>query len=244
MLLSKLLIIKKYYLIFTEFCISAYETFIDHPVVIFFQNIKLPKRFFSHKNPVINYINKFISTLTEAILLVAATGILCFLIYYIFDLFWYLYITTPMGEKFISLHPERAETIFEFSNLDLRYFCAEVNLSAFVICFLIGVVCQFLHISHYLYLSQGLFGKLVYWGIPLTGAVSYYIKNEYDFSNWGTTALIVMLPTYLLFISCFKYSQKLIPEVGTIIKISTPPVKYLYHQIFVKIIDRIRYLIK
>ncbi len=145
-----------------------------------------------------------------------------------------------MGEKFISLYSERAETIFELSKLNLVYFSIEVTLSAFLICFVIGVICRFFHISHYLYLSQGLFGKLVYWGVPLTGAVSYYIKNKYGFSDWQVTGFIAMIPTYLMFTSCFKYSQKLIPEAGDVLKIAIPWFRYAYQVIYAKITDHIR----
>ncbi len=241
-LISKLSAIKVYYSIITRFLISLNEKFTQHPAVIFFQNLPIPIRFFSRKNPVINYFYKLISTLVEAVLLVAATGTLCFLIYYTMGMFWYLYLGTPMGDKFISLHPDRAQTIIALSELDLMYFCAEVTLSSFVICFALSSICRFMHISHYLYLSQGLFGKLVYWGIPLTVAVSYYIKKEYGFSDWEVTACIVMIPTYLMLISCFKYSQKLIPEIGDVLKISVPWIKHSYQLIYVKITDLTREL--
>ena len=264
-------LIKEYYLLFIDFLSSVHESLTDHPAVIFLTNRVLSKRIFSRKNPVFNYVNKFISTLIEAALLITATGVLCFIIYYTFDMFWYLYMSTPMGKKFISLYPEQATTIFELSDLNLVYFSSKVTLSAFIICFTIGAFGRFSHICHYLYLSQGLFGKLLYWGIPLTGAVAYYIKYEYGFSDWKTTGFIVMIPTYLLFISCFKYSQKLIPEAGDMLKIFhgdesplfkktnyqsfqkfrnklvgniIPWVKRSYRKTFQKINDLARYLIK
>ncbi len=240
----KINLIKEYYLIFIEYLSSVHESLTDHPAIIFLNNLKLPKRIFSQKNPVLNYVNKFISTLIEAALLVSATGILCFIIYYTFGMLWYSYLRTTMADNFISLHPERADTIFAFSELNLIYFSIEVTLSAFVICFAISAACRFFHICHYLYLSQGLFGKLTYWGVPLTGAVSYYIRDEYSFSDWETTAAIVIPPTYLMFISCFKYSEKLVPEAGDEIKAIIPWIKLSYRKIFQKINDLTRYLLK
>ncbi|MDA3895250.1 MAG: hypothetical protein PF482_03765 [Desulfobacteraceae bacterium] len=237
-------LIKEYYLLFINFLSSIHESLTDHPAVIFLTNRVLSKRIFPRKNPVFNYVNKFISTLIEAALLITATGVLCFIIYYTFGMLWYAYLSTPMADNFISLHPERAETIFEFSELNLIYFSIEVTLSAFIICFAISAVCRFLHICHYLYLSQGLFGKLIYWGVPLTGAVSYYIKNEYGFSDWEATGCMVMLPTYLLFISCFKYSEKLVPEAGDILKILIPWIKRSSRKTYQKINDLAQYLVK
>ncbi len=243
-LISKLSIVKNYYLLFTRFLSSVHEYITDHPAVIFFQNLNMPKRFFSKKNAVVNYLYKLTSTLIEASLLIAATGILCFIIYYTLGMLWYLYISTPMGEKYISLYPGRAETFFEISNLNLVYFTTEVTLSAFVICFVIGIVCRFLHICRYLYLSQGLFGKLLYWGIPLTGAVAWYIKYEYDFADLKATGFIVMIPTYLLFTSCFKYSEKLTPEAGDALRIIISWGKFIFRKLLLIINDLTRYRFK
>jgi hypothetical protein len=121
----KLHLIKEYYLLFINFLSSIHESRTDHPAVIFLTNRVLSKRIFPRKNPVFNYVNKFISTLIEAALLITATGVLCFIIYYTFGMLWYAYLSTPMADNFISLHPERAETIFEFSELNLIYFSIE-----------------------------------------------------------------------------------------------------------------------
>ncbi len=238
----KLSVFKKYYFIVVQFLISSRETITEHPVYVFIQNLHFPKRLFSRRNPIIKYFYKLIGTMIEAALLVSAAGLLSLFVYYTLGLLWYVYLDTPMGDKFISLHPEMAETIFALSELDLLYFCAEVTLTAFVICFALSALCRFLHISHYLYLSLKLFGRLAFWGIPFTGAVSYYIKTEYGLNNWEITAFIVMIPTYLMFISCFRYSQKLIPEAGDVLKISIAWARHSYQIIHVKISDLIRHL--
>ena len=233
--LSNLLITKEYYLILTGILVSVKTFITEHPVFVFSQNFKIPKRFFSHKNPAINYFYKLINTLIEATLLVLAVGILCFLIYNTLGILFDLYLATPMGAKFLSIHPQRAETLLRLTELDLVYFCTEVTVSSFVICFILSAICRMTHISHFLFLSQGLFGKLVYWGAAFTGAVSYYIKNKYGFSSWEVTAVIVMIPTYLMFISCFKYSEKLLPEIGDVLKVIIFGVRQSYQLVYVKI---------
>lgn len=240
-LITKLLVIKQYYFTVIRMLDSIIESITEHPIYAFLQELQFPKRYASRKNPIINYLYKVISTSLEASILILFTGGLSFLIYYTLGMLWYLYLGTPMADDFISLHPERAETIIHLASLDLVYFCTEVTLSAFVICFAMSAICQFTHISHYLYLSQGLFGKLVYWGIPLTGAVSYYIKIEYGFSDLNVICCIAMIPTYLMFISCFKYSQKLIPEAGEVLAIAIPWIKRSYLTIDIKIKYLIRY---
>jgi hypothetical protein len=243
-LLPKSFIIKEYYIFLYDWFASVHESVTDHPAAVFLKNLGLPKRFFSRINPVVNYFHKLISTLIEATLLVAAVGILCLAIYYTFGMLWYAYLSTPMAENFILLHPEQTDTIFKLSELNLVDFSMHVTLSAFVICFVIGGVCRFLHICHHLYLSQGFFGKLLCWGIPLTAAVSYYIKHQYGFSDWEATVFIVIIPTYLLFISCFKFSQQLIPEVGSVLYVLIPWIRLSYRKIFLKINNLARYLIK
>lgn len=234
---SKISVVKEYYFIIGQFFISLQRTVTEHPGMLFFQNLEFHTRLLSRKNPVINYFYKLTSTIIEAGLLVAATGILCFLIFYTLDMFWYLYADTLMGEKFMIIYPERARTIMQLAELDLTNFCMEITLSTFVICIGLAAACQFTHVSHYFYLSQGFFGKLIWWGAPLTGMVSYYIKDEYGLSSWEVTAGIIMIPTYLMFMNCFKYSQKMIPEAGDILKFLVPQVKQSYHFVYIKVID-------
>lgn len=236
MMTSKMTLVKEYYLIIVRFFISLKKTLTGHPGVIFFQNFEFHTRLLSRRNPVINYFYKLFSTIIEAGLLMAATGILCVFIFYTMNMLWHLYIGTPMGEKFAILYPERAQTIMQLAGLDLTYFCIEITLSTFVISFALAATCQFIHVTHYFYLSRGFFGKLIWWGAPLTGMVSYYIKGQYGLSSWETTAGIVMLPTYLMFMNCFKYSQKLIPEAGDIVNFLRPRIKQSYQFVYIKII--------
>ncbi len=221
--------IKAHFANTAHFLASLKTAALAHPAIEFLRGLSLSGRSLSRKNPIIRYLHNLISTIIEAGLLVAAVGGLCFILYYVMDLMWYLYVSTPMGEKFITLHPQRTATLYELSNLDLIYFCTELTLSAFALCFLIAAICQFTHISHYFYLSRGFFGKLICWGAPLTGAVAFYIQKTYGFSDWHVVAGIVMIPTLLMFMNCFKYSQKLIPEAGELINVTRPWVKKCCH---------------
>lgn len=186
------------------------------------------KRFFSRKNPIIRYIYKLLNTAIEAFFLVLATWFICYILMYLADIMWRLYLTTPMGSKYLALFEERAQTIIQVFELDHFYLTVEVTVASFVICFLVGAVCHFLHISYYLYHSRGFFGKLIFWGMPLTALVAFYIKFQFGFSDWEVTCIIATIPTYLLFISSFTYSQSLLPEVGEIIDIIIPTIKKTY----------------
>ena len=64
--------------------------------------------------------------------------------------------------------------------------------------------------------------------MPLTALVAHYIKSQFGFSDWEATCIIAAVPTYLMFISAFTYSQSLLPEVGEIIDIIIPTIKKTY----------------
>jgi len=192
------------------------------------------KKFFGRRNSVIRYIYKVLNTAIEAFFLIFATWFICFILMYLADIMWRLYLETPMGNKFLTLFHPKAQTIAEIFEMDHLYFTIELTVASFAICLVLGAVCHFLHISHYLYHSRGFLGKLLFWGIPLTAVVAYYIKNAYGFSDWEVSCAITVVPTYLLFISCFTYSQSLLPEAGEVIDAVVLNVKKIYRFILKK----------
>jgi len=211
---------------------SAIQT---HPAFLKFIHKPLHWLYDSRSRRIKNYINKFVNVTVEAAILVIIIFLLCYILLYLAEIMWYLYLSTLMGYKFLKLFPERAQTIIEISDLDLLYFSADLTLSVFVFCIVISSICRFLHINHFLYHSRGLFGKLVLWGIPLTAVCAYFIKHRYEFSGWEVTCVVVMIPTYLMFISCFKYTEKILPELGDLIRPLIPSLKKLYRLILSKI---------
>ncbi|MFZ2634470.1 MAG: hypothetical protein WA081_21815 [Desulfosalsimonadaceae bacterium] len=174
-------------------------------------------RFFPRKNPVIAYIKKLITTAFEAIFLMAAVWTLCLILLYISFLMWQLYLQTPMGQHFLVFFPEKAITIVEVSELSYLPFAVDLTLWSFGICLGIATGGHFFHINRHFYLSQGFCGKLCFWGLPLTGLAACYVSFEYGFSDWKRMMLITAVPTLLMFGSCFKFVQKLVPECGDVI---------------------------
>lgn len=180
---------------------------------------------FSRKSPFIRYIKKFLSTIIEAAILMIATWGLCVLLLYVTNMLWQLYLETWMGQDLLVLMPERAQTIIDVSKLNFWRFSAELTITAFLICICISAVGQFFHINRHLYFSQGFLGKVLIWGTALTAAVTYYFFTEYDYSDWRVIAAIVSIPTYCMFTSCFKYSEKLLPECGDCLRASVSLIK-------------------
>ena len=174
-------------------------------------------RLFPRKNPVVAYIKKLIGTAFEAVFLMAAVWMLCFILLYVSFLMWQLYLQTPVGKHFLVLFPEKASIFFEITEISHLPFSVDLTLWSFGICLGIAAVGHFFHINRHFYLSQGLCGKLIFWGLPLTGLVAYYVSFEYGFSDWKTIMLVTAVPTFLMFGSCFKFAGKLIPECGGVI---------------------------
>jgi len=178
--------------------------------------------FFTSKNPAVRYLNKFFQLTLELALLVISIWLISLLILYVAGMMWYLYTDTPMGKHFLSNYGDTADTIVEISEYDQLYFSVDVVLTIFFLCIGFSTACQFLHISYLFFYSMGFIHKLFLWGMPITAGVAYYIQNYvYGFSSYEVTVVLVMIPTYMMFISCFNYSQKLIPELGAVISVCT-----------------------
>ncbi len=168
------------------------------------------------------YLRKCQDICLEAALLVLITGILCVASFYVFDMMWHLYLETQMGQRFVVMFHEETKTVAALLSLDHLFFSCWLTLATFVICLSIAAISQFLHISRYLYCSQGICGKLLFWALPLSAAVAYFIKMQYRFENFEIIFFVTLLPTICLFTGTFRYTRELLPELGDVIRHSFP----------------------
>ena len=168
-------------------------------------------------NRVITYLKKCQNVFFEALLLVGCTAILCIASLYFLDMMWHLYLETPVGHHFVMTFREHANAIEALLSVNHLYFPCELTLAVLVICLGIAAVSRFLHISSHLYLSLGICGKLLFWWLPLSALVTYYMKIQYGFANIEITFLVCSIPTLCLFHSAFRYAQELLPEFGDLI---------------------------
>jgi hypothetical protein len=231
----KLQIIQSHIETFTGTLIALKTRLQSHPAYNYLVLKPIDWIYVSRKRPVKIYLNKFVNTTIEAALLVIIICLLSYILLFLFEKMWYLYLSTPMGYKFLQSFPERAQTIIEITDLDLLYFAVDLTLSIFVLCIVLSSICRFFHINYFFYHSCGFFGKLLFWGIPITAMASYYIKYRYEFTEWEVTCVVVAFPAYLMFISCFSYTEKLLPELGDIIRLIIPPVKKSYTFVLLKV---------
>lgn len=190
------------------------------------------RRFFSIKHGAILYLRKFTSIAAEAALLAITVWLFSALLLYVAYILWELYIQTMIGQQYMEYFPRRAEIINEIFDYEALYLAGDATLSALVVCLGMSAVGRLLHINRYLYLSRGFMGKLLLWGPGLTAVAAYHLYWEYGFSSWEGIAMVTAVPTYCLFMNCYDYTGRLLPELGDLIRIITPYVKKLKKSFF------------
>lgn len=169
------------------------------------------------QNPLITYLKKLQALFIEVTLLVLCTAISGIIAFYMFDMLWHLYLETQVGQHFIVTRLNETAAIRELLSVNYVYFVAELTLTSFMICLIIAVVSRFSHISRHFYLSMGMPAKLLFWGVPLSGVVGYYMQQEYDFDCMEIIVFVSAFPTLIMFMGCFKVCNQLIPEAGPLI---------------------------
>lgn len=166
------------------------------------------------------YLSNVADLMTRTILLVVITIIVNTGFLYFSKMMWTFYIATPVGERFITEFPVRAQAFLNvFSRVSIG-FSIRVTIAAFTTCLAISAICQVLHIARYFYHSRGFFGRIILWGLPLTAVVAKYIQSGFGFGfeKWGTAYAVSLIPTLCVFMLCFKVTTELLPEIGYLIK--------------------------
>ena len=167
--------------------------------------------------------------MTRAILLVACTTALNIVVLYFYNILWHIYRLTYIGRQFVILHPEPTQMISTILGNDIVRLSTDTTLAAFVICMINSACCQIFYISRFFYQPQGLINKFALWGLTLTAVVSIYINDQHGFKNWAAVIPITIIPTLCVFTYTFKFSARLLPEIGEVIKAIFLLKKSLFH---------------
>lgn len=174
---------------------------------------------FVRQNPAMAYVRQIPATLIEAGLLLAAVWAGCVALLYAGSMLWHLYLETPMGQQFLQLFPEKSSAVAEIMNGDMIGFATRLTLTAFVICVSVAAASRFFYIGRLLYDSMGMAGKLTAWGVPLTAAVTCAVYQTAGLTGWEVIAVFAAIPTYCLFMNCFRYTAMLVPEAGRLLSL-------------------------
>ena len=176
------------------------------------------KNYLTHHHPVINYLYKLLNAILTAILLLIITAIIYIVLLYLSKMLWGIYISTPMGKKLFFSSGETAQIIIDLLERDVVHFSVELTITAFIICLLISAIAQVFYVARFLYHSWGLFGKIFFWGLPMTAVVAVYVQSIYEFDSWITAFAAAFVPALSVFTGCFKFSNELLPEIGSMVQ--------------------------
>ena len=172
----------------------------------------------SHKRILILDVAAKWGIMIRALLLLFITASVSIGLLYFCKILWYTYISTPVGQQFVTMSARTSQGIFDILRIDFVSLSIKVTIAAFTICMLISAICQVLYIARYLYLPKSFFGKIAIWGLPLAAAVATCIQHIFGFEDWSTAYAVAFVPTLCVFAGCFKFTRELLPEIGDLIR--------------------------
>ena len=185
--------------------------------------------FLQLKKTILHYGSILVDITIRAILLVSCTAVLNTVVLYFYNILWHIYRLTYIGKQFVILHPKQTQLISSLVGHDIARLSAHTTLAAFAICMIISALCQVFYISRFFFDPRGLIGKFALWGLTLTAVVSIYINDQLGFKNWAAVISITIVPTLCVFTYSFKFSARLLPEIGDVIKTIFLFFKFLFH---------------
>lgn len=176
------------------------------------------KQYLSRRNPFIDYLIRA----TEGTLKIFLSAIFAMAVslgfLYLFRLFWFGYLSVPVGQKFLDLFSNESQIINEILNRNLAVFSFEISLNAFLICLIAGAVCRLVHITRRFYDPMHVIGKALIWGALMTALVTGRLHSLYGFEQWRFSVFSAIIPTVCLFSGCLRYTSVLLPELGDIFR--------------------------
>ena len=161
----------------------------------------------------------------EVFLLVCTTTILNFLLLSTCDIMWAVYKQTFVGQNFLRLYPDCVRTLDALFSRNSLLFSMNLIGASFVVCIIVGAVCQLLELQYHFYHSQGLSDKILFWGMPLSYIVGIIFEPYVDLGyvsivniSVPIAALVYLVPTLCLFSGCFRFAANILPEIGTMVR--------------------------
>lgn len=155
----------------------------------------------------------------SALLLIVTVGLNTLLLYLI-KMCWYTYKGTHVGQMFLKRFGNKYYFFVEVLNQDIVRVSYELVLSAFILCLTMSSLSQFVYLVRFYQGSKGLLHRFIYWGFPLTFIVSGYFYRWpiYPVERWAAAYILYFVPTICVCALCFKISDRLLPELGAVVK--------------------------
>jgi len=180
------------------------------------KNIVVKRRPVSTVSYSSKYPGIFFETLLEAIISAVIAAFILTIFLYSCKALWTLYTSTPVGMRYVKSFSQSAGNISAMFKRDPLLLSIRLTGLSFFVCFSIAAVCRFLHINRLIYVSRGFLWKGVFLGLPLTAVTAAAAQTALQIAPWKSAFSAAIVPTFLMFNGCFRYSQKTIPEIGSL----------------------------
>jgi len=168
------------------------------------------------KNAVFEWLRLLWSKSVTLALASGATVALYTGVLYLVNIFWMLYLETPVGKRFVALHIVDISAIEQLRSENFLLLSLEVILTVLMVCLVFGAVSQVFALIRYFYEGRRLLYRLIVWGIPCAALTAVAISRTYEIGPVASF-LLGVVPTMLLFQSCLRFMPGLLPEISTII---------------------------
>lgn len=166
---------------------------------------------------VFEYVRRRMGVVAEAVILLACTIVVYILLLYAVKYLWFIYTATAIGQAYSVYFPQSYQLANEILNKNFVGLAFRITLSSFIICFIVGALFQFLHLTRYLYSGRGLLGKIVLFGLPLVAfLVAVYLRYTGEFAQLDTAFTLAVFPVLGVFTGGFKLTTAWIPELSAL----------------------------
>lgn len=144
-----------------------------------------------------------------AVALILEIGLL-----YLGKMLWSLYVATAAGQYYVDSLSEEARVFQSITEADPLSLGLDITLVVFFVNLLVACASQILHLTRYLYESQGILGKLILWFIPYTGLSAWFISQRHPYPELALAGTLALVPTLCMLSSCLYLARIILPEVG------------------------------
>jgi len=167
---------------------------------------------------ILEYFRKLARTVAEIILLIICTAVVCICILYMAKYLWFIFTASPVGEEYAGLFVESYRITNDVLSRDFIRLAINLTLTSFAICLIIGIICKFFLITRYLYSARGYLIRIIFFGLPLTYIVAFYMRYTGDFSHIDIAFTVAILPVLCVFGGCFSFADEFVPDLVDIIR--------------------------
>ena len=160
------------------------------------------------------YFRTLAMHLLEGVVQFAGVVVLSAALLILFKIAWFSYIASPIGRLYPHYFPVRAHLIATVMAQDPFSFPLILTAIAFATGMVVSALCRFFYVTRYLYIYRGILGRVLLIAAPLNLAVAAVFRHTVLELPWGAAYAAVLFPTLLSFPFCFRFAQRVLPEIG------------------------------